>query len=161
MRQTSFEGFHCSLARTLEAVGDWWSPLILRDVFAGVNRFDDLVEDLGISRNLLTSRLRGLVEHGVLQTRPYGPHPNRVEYVLTAAGSELVVVLMAMTAWGDRWRTPPGGPPMTFEHHGHRCRPEVTCAGCGQPVEAGQVQLRAGPGGRTAPGTRLIGTRLG
>jgi DNA-binding HxlR family transcriptional regulator len=160
MRQTSFADFHCSLARAMEAAGDWWSPLILRDVFAGLTRFEDLVEDLGISRNLLTSRLRSLVDHGVLQTRPYGPHPNRVDYLLTDAGSELVVILMALTAWGDSWQTPRGGPPITFHHHGHRCLPAVTCADCGQRVDAQEITLHAGPGGRSAPGTRLIGRRL-
>ena len=65
MRQTRFDDFHCSLARALEAAGDWWAPLILRDLFAGVNHFDELVEDLGISRNLLTTRLTALMERGL------------------------------------------------------------------------------------------------
>ena len=60
MRQTSFTEFHCSLARSLEVVGDWWTPLIVRDVAVGLNRFDEMVEDLGISRNLLTKRLADL-----------------------------------------------------------------------------------------------------
>jgi DNA-binding HxlR family transcriptional regulator len=148
------------MARALEVTGDWWSPLILRDVFAGLRRFDEMVQDLGISRNLLSSRLAALVDSGLLTSAPYGPHPNRVEYTLTEAGSELVVVFMALTAWGDRWLAPPAGPPLTFSHHGHVCRPTVSCASCGEPVLADDVRLHPGPGGRPGPGARLIGSRL-
>ena len=160
MRQTSFAAFHCSLARSLDVVGDWWSPLILRDVFAGLRRFDEIVEDIGISRNLLTNRLAALVEDGILTAAPYGPHPNRLEYTLTDAGLELASVLMALTAWGDKWQTPEGGPPLTFSHHGHVCTPQVSCATCGEPVVAEEVKLHPGPGGRPGPGARLIGTTL-
>ena len=75
MRQTSFAGFHCSLARSLEVVGDWWTPLILRDLFLGLDRFEDLIADLGISRNLPTARLATLVEHGVVERRRYSERP--------------------------------------------------------------------------------------
>jgi DNA-binding HxlR family transcriptional regulator len=160
MRQTSFRDFHCSLSRALEAAGDWWSPLILRDVFAGLRRFDELVEDLGISRNLLTLRLAALVEDGLLEKRTYGPHPNRFEYGLTEAGSEFVVVLMAMTAWGDRWQTPEGGPPITFSHHDHACTPTIVCDQCGEAIDVADVKGHVGPGGRVAPGTSLIGFKL-
>jgi DNA-binding HxlR family transcriptional regulator len=160
MRQTSFEDFHCSLARSLEAIGDWWSPLILRDLAVGVRRFDEIVEDLGISRNLLTSRLNALVAHGIVERQPVADHATRVEYVLTDAGHELVAVLMALTAWGDRWRTPPDGPPIEFHHHDHQCTPIVTCQQCAEPIDTTTITFRAGPGGRRAPGTALIGTHL-
>jgi DNA-binding HxlR family transcriptional regulator len=160
MRQTSFSEFHCSLARALEAAGDWWSPLIIRDILIGLHRFDELVEDLGISRNLLTERLKSLIDHGVVETRPYSAHAKRVEYILTEAGAELGAALMALTVWGDRWQTPAGGPPIRFHHHGHRCRPTVTCETCGEVVRAEEVTYRPGPGGRVAAGTRLIGERL-
>lgn len=160
MRQTRFDDFHCSLARALEAAGDWWAPLILRDLFAGVNHFDELVEDLGISRNLLTTRLTALMERGLVIAQPYGAHPGRFEYTLTESGSELVVVLMALTAWGDRWDTPPGGPPITFSHHDHKCVPQVVCHQCGERLELADVKGHRGPGGRIAAGTRLIGTKL-
>ena len=160
MRQTSFEDFHCSLARTLEAIGDWWSPLILRDLAVGVRRFNDLVTDLGISRNLLTSRLNMMVEHAIVARQPVADHATHVEYVLTDAGHELVAVLMALTAWGDRWRTPKGGPPIEFHHHDHQCVPVVSCRHCGELVDSSSVVFRAGPGGRRAPGTALIGTRM-
>ena len=160
MRQTSFSEFRCSLARTLETVGDWWSPLIVRDVFAGIHRFDELVADLEISRNLLTDRLATLVEHGVLTRVPYGQHARRVEYRLTDSGRELAVVLMALTAWGDRWQTPEGGPPVVFSHHGHICRPAVHCSVCFAPVVADDVHLHPGPGGYPGPGARTIGDHL-
>jgi DNA-binding HxlR family transcriptional regulator len=150
---------HCSLARSLEVVGDWWTPLIIRDVYLGVNRFDDLAEDLGISRNLLTTRLQALVADGVLGRHRYSERPARYEYVLTDAGREVVPVFMALTAWGDRWFTPTGGPPLRFEHRGcgHIFTPEVHCSACGARVEAADVVARAGPGRQSGPGTRLLG----
>ena len=162
MRRTSFADMACSLARSLEVIGDWWVPLILRDLNAGVSRFNDLAEDLGIARNLLAARLDDLVEHGIVETRRYSEHPPRDEYRLTASGREVMPVLMALTAWGDKWRTPPGGPPARFEHHacGQQFTPQVTCSHCGQAVTAEEVTLLAGPGARAKPGTRLLGTLL-
>jgi DNA-binding HxlR family transcriptional regulator len=159
MRQTSFSGMHCSLARSLDRIGDWWSPLILRDLAIGPRRFDELVVDLGISRNLLTTRLAGLAEAGVIERNLYQDHPPRYQYGLTPAGSELVPVLMALTAWGDRWATPEGGPPVRYRHRdcGEVFTPAVCCSSCGQPVTADQVDLLPGPGGRQAPGTMLAG----
>ena len=110
MRQTSFATMACSLARSLELVGDWWTPLIIRDLQLGVDRFDALADDLGISRNLLTTRLAHLVEHGIVARHRYQEHPPRDRYVLTEAGQELFPVLMALIVWGDRWATPEGGP---------------------------------------------------
>jgi DNA-binding HxlR family transcriptional regulator len=160
MRQTSFEDFQCSLARALEAVGDWWSPLIVRDLAIGVRRFDELVEDLGISRNLLTDRLTTLIDNGVVERRALDSHATHVEYVLTPAGNELVTVLMVLTAWGDRWVTPVGGPPIEFHHHGHKCKPAAICLTCLEPIDSTTVTFRAGPGGKAGPGTKLIGTRM-
>ena len=111
MRQTSFAQMACSMARSLELIGDWWTPLIIRDLQLGIDRFDALAEDLGISRNLLTTRLAHLTRHGIVARRRYSDHPPRDRYVLTQAGQELVPVLLALTAWGDRWATPEGGPP--------------------------------------------------
>ncbi|WP_337063276.1 winged helix-turn-helix transcriptional regulator [Kineococcus sp. G2] len=162
MRQTSFAQMHCSLAQSLQVVGDWWSPLILRDLYLGVGRFEDLVRDLGISRNLLTTRLQTLIEGGVVERERYRERPPRDRYVLTAAGRELVPVLMALTAWGDRWATPPAGPPIAFEHRAcaHSFTPQVHCSHCGQPVHADDVVAVPGPGGRASPGTVLIGNYL-
>jgi DNA-binding HxlR family transcriptional regulator len=158
VRQTSFAGMACSLARSLELIGDWWTPLIIRDLQLGVDRFDALAENLGISRNLLTIRLAHLVEHGVVARRRYSEHPPRDRYVLTEAGQELVPVLLALTAWGDRWATPEGGPPLVFRHRscGQRFTPVVSCGACGQPLHPGEVEALAGPGARTGPGTAVL-----
>src|SRR5262245_10413885 len=157
MRQTSFAGFHCSLARSLDVMGDWWTPLILRDLFLGLDRFDDLVADLGISRILLTVRLAALVEHGLVRRQRYAERPPRDRYLLSEAGRELVPILAALTAWGDRWATPPGGPRVLFRHRtcGHGCTPQVACSHCGQPLAAEELEFLRGPGGRRPPGTLL------
>lgn len=162
MRQTSFAGMHCSLARGLEIMGDWWSPLIVRDVWLGLSRFDQLTEDLGISRNLLTARLAHLVKHGVLVRTPYQQRPTRYEYTLGPAGRDLVPVLQALTAWGDRWANGTDGPPVTFRHTtcGKTFVTTIACDQCGQPVGAGTAEPEPGPGGREAPGTLLVAPLL-
>jgi DNA-binding HxlR family transcriptional regulator len=158
MRQTSFAEMHCSLAQSLEVIGDWWTPLILRDLFLGLDRFEELAVDLGISRNLLASRLDGLVEHGVVEREQYSDHPPRHRYVLTDAGNDLVPIIAALTAWGDRWVPPPGGPPLRFRHRecAHRCTPVVSCSHCGEAITADELDVLPGTGGRVAPGTRLV-----
>jgi len=98
MQRTSFARMHCSLARGLELIGDWWSPLIIRDLFLGVRRFEELADDLGISRNLLTRRLASLQKNGIIERRPYQERPVRYDYRLSAAGRDLVPALLALTA---------------------------------------------------------------
>jgi DNA-binding HxlR family transcriptional regulator len=160
MRQTSFADMHCSLARSLEKVGDWWTPLILRDIFLGLDRFDDLAADLGISRNMLSTRLRTLVDNRIVERVRYRERPPRDRYVLTQAGRELVPVLTALTAWGDRWATPPGGPAAIHRHTrcGHDFRPTVTCSECGTLVNAEELEVLPGPGAQRGPGTALYGS---
>ena len=101
----------CSVARTAEVIGDGWAVLVLRDVFNGIRRFDELAEHLGVARNVLTRRLAALVEAGVLTREPYREPGARVrhEYRLTAAGRDLLPVILAMVAWGDRYRAGPRG----------------------------------------------------
>lgn len=151
----------CSLARSLELIGDWWNPLILRDLYLGLSRYDDLAEDLGISRNLLTTRLADLVAGGLIERHPYQHNPVRYDYRLTEAGRDLAPVLMALTAWGDRWVTPDGGPPARFVHAdcGHQFTPTVTCSACGHPITFDDVTIRPGPGSRPTPGTAVVGRR--
>ena len=162
MRQTSFGDFHCSLARSLEVVGDWWTPLIIRDIAVGLTRFDELVDDLGISRNLLTTRLTDLESNGIIQREQYQERPPRSEYLLTKAGWELVPVLMALTAWGDRWSPPSAGAAVRFRHRvcGRTFTPRVACSACGETVHASDVIPLPGPGSVSAPGTRLVPERL-
>jgi DNA-binding HxlR family transcriptional regulator len=162
MKRTSFAKMHCSLARGLEMIGDWWSPLILRDLFLNVTRFDDLIEDLGISRNLLTSRLNALIDKGVIEREAYQRHPPRYEYRLTEAGRDLVPAILALTAWGDRWARPKQGSPILFVHKacGHQFQPQVTCSECGELIKAETVAAVPGPGGAARPGTRVLARRL-
>src|SRR4051794_36438770 len=162
MRNTSFAGMHCSLAQSLEVMGDWWSPLVLRDLYLGLDRFDQLVVDLGISRNLLTDRLNALMSAGLVARTAYQEHPVRYAYSLTEAGSELIPVLIALTAWGDRWATPPAGQPLRFTHTtcGKVTTATVCCSECGDALTTEDVEPSAGPGGRTAPGTALIASVL-
>jgi DNA-binding HxlR family transcriptional regulator len=162
MERTSFAEMRCSLARALEWIGDWWTPLILRDLFLGVKRFDALAEDLGVSRNLLTRRLKGLEENGMILRRAYQERPRRFEYVLTEAGRDLVPILIALTAWGDRWAQPEQGAPILFRHEACGCQfqPRLVCSACGKGFGADDVTAMPGPGGAALPGTRLVAALL-
>jgi DNA-binding HxlR family transcriptional regulator len=97
-----YDGQNCSIARALEVVGERWTLLIIRDVFLGRRRFDQLQEGLGIARNVLTDRLGRLVDEGVLERVPYSERPARYEYRLTPKGLELNVALTALRQWGDK-----------------------------------------------------------
>jgi DNA-binding HxlR family transcriptional regulator len=147
MRRTSLRDRNCSIAQCLEVTGDWWTLLILRDVFLGVRRFDGLQADLGISRNVLARRLDQLVADEILERRPYSDAPPRAEYVLTEKGRDLWPVLSAMRQWGDRWAAP-AGPPVEVVHVGCGELTTVvpTCAACGEPLTAGDVRAVPGPG---------------
>jgi DNA-binding HxlR family transcriptional regulator len=98
-----YEGQNCSIARALEVVGERWTLLIVRDVFLGKRRFDELQESLGIARNVLTDRLNRLVAEGILTRVPYSERPARSEYRLTPKGLELNVALTALRQWGDEY----------------------------------------------------------
>jgi DNA-binding HxlR family transcriptional regulator len=98
-----YEGQDCSIARSLELVGERWTLLIIRDAFLGVRRFDDFQQSLGIARNVLTDRLNRLVEAGIFERVPYSERPERFEYRLTEKGVDLRVALLALMQWGDRY----------------------------------------------------------
>jgi DNA-binding HxlR family transcriptional regulator len=103
MLKREYPDQNCSIARTLEVVGERWTLLILRDVFLGLRRFDQLQESLGIARNVLTERLNRLVDEGILERVPYSERPVRHEYRLTPKGIDLNVALAALRQWGDRY----------------------------------------------------------
>jgi DNA-binding HxlR family transcriptional regulator len=151
MQRTNFGEMACSIARTLDVIGEPWSPLVLRDVWAGFTRFDQIQADLGISRKVLAERLNHLVERGVLERRPYDRRP-RYEYVLTDKGAELVDMLMVMSAWGDKWLAGNAGPPVLYRHHacGEVGPAGLICGHCGERMRAGDVDLLAGPGAAAA-----------
>ncbi len=108
MRRKDFGTMACPVARSLERVGEWWSILILRDAFAGITRFDGFQASLGIAPNMLTRRLAGLVEAGLLEKRPYSERPRRFEYLLTERGRDFRPVLQTLLTWGNRHFTPEG-----------------------------------------------------
>lgn len=132
----------------MDLLGDWWTPLVLREAFYGVRRFDEFQQSLGIARNTLTDRLRRLVDEGLMEKQPYQTQPVRHDYVLTEMGRDFFGVLLAMNAWGDRWLADEQGPPIVFHHDrcGHRGRPAVVCDDCGEPMTADDTRPRLGPG---------------
>ncbi len=149
MQRTSFEGMNCSVAQCLEVIGEWWSMLIIRDVFLGVRRFDDFQSRLGISRNILTTRLTTLVDAGILEKVPYQDRPVRYEYRLTAKGRDLWPVLTTMREWGDRWAAPRGAPlELVHQACGETMVLHHTCRSCGEAVDSRSVRARPGPGAR-------------
>ncbi len=162
MQRTSFAKMHCSLARGLDLIGDWWSPLIVRDLYLGLARFDELIENLGISRNLLTRRLKSLVRSGIVERKVYRRKPLRYGYALTDAGRDLVPAILVLTAWGDRWARPKEGSPMLFVHQtcGHQFQPQVTCSACSEVITGDAVKTLGGPGGAMKPGTKVLARRL-
>jgi DNA-binding HxlR family transcriptional regulator len=147
VERRSFADMHCSVAQCLEVVGEWWSMLILRDVFLGISRFDQFHERLGISRNILNQRLNRLVEAGVLTKVPYQEHPPRYDYRLTDKGRDLWPVLNAMRQWGDKYEAP-DGPPLVVTHKtcGHVTQAVLTCSVCGESIGPRDVRAAAGPG---------------
>jgi DNA-binding HxlR family transcriptional regulator len=148
MQRTDFSSMTCSIARSLAVAGEPWSPLVLRDVWVGINRFDDLQRDLGISRKVLAERLKHLVEEGMLDRRPYSERPARYEYGLTRKGFEFVDALMVMAQWGDRWTAGDAGPPVLRRHRacGDIAHIELRCGKCGEVVASSDIDVEPGPG---------------
>ena len=138
----------CSAARALEFVGERWTLLIVRDaLFAGATRFSDFLKGLGIATNILTSRLDGLVEAGIMERHGYAQNPELYEYLLTDKGLELAPVIVALTEWGDQWAAPDGRP-ILYTHAA--CDGEIslqmTCATCGRVHDPTEMRVRPGPG---------------
>ncbi len=138
----------CSIARTLAVIGDRWTLMILRDCFLGVRRFETFQARLGISRTIVTDRLRVLVEAGVLRREAYQSNPTRHEYRLTAKGLELHPVILAIARFGDMHYAGEAGAPLIRRHKGCGCdfQPVQTCSECGEVVTARDVEARPGKG---------------
>jgi DNA-binding HxlR family transcriptional regulator len=138
----------CSAARALELVGERWTLLIVRDaLFAGASRYRDFQRSLGIASNVLSSRLDGLVEAGIMARHPGSDGGEPQEYRLTAKGRELVPVVLALSEWGDRYMAP-DGPPILYQHTvcGDAARLAVICASCGEVHDPAEVRVQFGPG---------------
>jgi len=137
---------YCPVASTLEVIGERWTLLIIRDVFLGIRRFEELQRDLGVARNVLQIRLERLVEEGILDKHRYQERPTRYEYRLTEKGLDLWPVLVAMVQWGDRHGIE-GDRPMIIQHRG--CGGEIDlhhrCLACGAELSAADsVAVRTG-----------------
>lgn len=157
MLHNTYDGQQCSVARTLEVVGERWTILILRDAFLGVRRFDDFQRSLGIARNVLNTRLQRLVEAGLLERRRYQERPERFEYRLTAKGVDLWPAIVALMQWGDRHLAGDEGAPILLRHRD--CGGAVTdrraCEECGKQLGPRDVEVRPGPGAGEAALARL------
>jgi DNA-binding HxlR family transcriptional regulator len=154
----AFADISCSIARAVDVVGQRWTPLILRDLFAGMSKFEDIRRDLGIASNVLAARLDELAQHGVVERRQYQSAPARHEYVLTEMGRDLYPVIATLVAFGDKWLSL-DGPPALIVHAvcGHVTTVKTVCAECGGDLNAGNAIHAPGPGAKPGPGTAVIG----
>src|SRR3954471_15750107 len=156
MLRSDYAGQNCSIAATLELIGERWTILIVRDAFLGIRRFDDFQSHLGIARNVLNARLNRLVDEGLLCPVPSQQRPPRYEYRLTSRAVDLWPVLVALLKWADKHAFP-DGPPVVLRHVG--CGGELddrrVCKKCGKALEANDVAPELGRGavpGQPAPG---------
>jgi DNA-binding HxlR family transcriptional regulator len=141
--RTSFDVIDCSIARTMAVLGEPWTALILRDLFIGVTRFDALHDHLGVSRKVLTTRLSRLVSDEIVTKRAYATRPQRFDYVLTGKGWELCDILLAVSAWGDKWTMAEAGPPALIRHTrcDHPTVAEIRCSHCGEQLRAADTEV--------------------
>ena len=145
MLKRDYEGQVCSIARSLELVGDRWTLLIVRDLILGLSRFDEFLDSLGVASNVLTDRLNRLVDEEIAERVPYSDRPERFEYRLTTKGRELGPVLLALMQWGDRHIS--DKPPRIARRRSDRSRISVALlAADGTPVKPGDLELVPGPG---------------
>lgn len=143
----TYDGQNCSVAKSLELLGERWTMLVVREVFLGNRRFDQMAARLSIARNVLTARLARLVEEGVLEKVRYQERPERFEYRLTEKGIDLWPVIVSLIQFGDRYYAP-DGPPLILKHKG--CGGHVDahriCSTCGERLTARDVMGEPGPG---------------
>ena len=148
VKRTSVGHLNCSVARSLDVVGEWWTLLIVRNLMLGQRRFEAIQADLGIARNILSERLNTLLDHGLVERVKYQDHPERYEYHLTEQGRALFPVIVALMGWGDAWASPEG-PPTELRHEcGGQAKVEVVCSECRERLWLGDVRLKKGPGWR-------------
>jgi DNA-binding HxlR family transcriptional regulator len=147
---------NCSVARSLEVLGDWWTLLVIREAFFGTRRFADFETNLGISKNVLTQRLKHLVRHGVLERVDAGQHGTRYEYALTRMGKDLATVMTALREWGDRWLLEGREPLVVHDRRTGRPVPRLRIRGeDGELLRAEDMELRPGPGATRATRARF------
>lgn len=144
----------CSIARSLEVIGERWTLLIVRDaLFGGATRYKHFQRSLGVATNVLTTRLDSLVEVGIMRRHRYSEQPELYEYLVTDKGRALAPALVALSEWGDRWATD-GEPPILYVHSvcGAGVSQQTVCAHCGTVDEPAEIQAVLGPGHPSASG---------
>ena len=149
MKSKSFDGMACSMASVMGALGDRWGALIVRDLYLGLRRYDDLRQSTGASNATLSDRLKSLQQSGLVERHQYQSRPDRYEYRLTLRGQEIGLVLLAMVQVGDRWNVDGlDGPPLQFfdAGSGRRVLLNLVDAETGQPVAPERLSIEAGPG---------------
>ncbi len=149
MRSNSFEGMACSIAGVLDAVGDRWAMLILRDLLLGLRRYEDLRKSTGVTHATLSDRLRRLAEHGLIERRQYQAGPDRYEYFLTRKGKDLALVVQALAQVGDKWEVAgDAGPPLKFVNRrtGRPVRLALVDEKSGELIRFRDVRAEPGPG---------------
>jgi DNA-binding HxlR family transcriptional regulator len=137
----------CSIARAMEILGERWTFLILREAFYGVRRFSDMQRNLGIARNILSTRLQTLVGAGIFERRLYHDEPERYEYRLTPAGRALYPSIVTLMRWGDEHLTGELGPPVVLRHNlcGHEADPVLVCSHCREELDPHDVTPERSP----------------
>jgi DNA-binding HxlR family transcriptional regulator len=137
----------CSVASTLEVIGERWTLHVLRESFLGVRRFEDFHRNIGVARNILSDRLNTLVAEGILRRELYNERPARYEYRLTRKGVDLWGILVELMKWGNRWSPNPDGPALELRHRGCGAviEPTHACPECGEQVQAWDLQAVPGP----------------
>jgi DNA-binding HxlR family transcriptional regulator len=137
VRRTRFDQWDCSIARTIDILGDWWTPMVIRCAFMGSRRFEHFTDALGIPRNVLTERLNRLVDEGIMEKRPYQDRPPRYEYRLTEKGVGLYPVIVSMLEWGNEWLDWEVDPPVFLvdRETGERLEPMLVDRRTGEELE--------------------------
>jgi DNA-binding HxlR family transcriptional regulator len=150
MERTAYQTSNCSIARSLEVLGEKWTLLILRESFYGATRFEQFHQVLNCPRNLLSERLTRLVEEGILERSEYREPGSRArkEYRMTEKGRELMPILLALREWGDRYKADPEGPPVLARHAecGKKLHLTLTCDAGHVATTPDEVELVDGPG---------------
>lgn len=155
MQWLEYDTDNCSIQRTLDAIGEKWTTLVLREAFNGVRRFDQIRDHVGVSDPVLSDRLRKLVSTGILEAVPYREpgHRTRHEYRLTTKGLDLYPVMIALLRWGDRYCADPSGPAVAVTHRDcdEPVETVVTCASGHQLDSPKEAEISPGPGAQRVP----------
>jgi len=147
VKRTSFEKAECPIARSLDAIGDWWSLLIIRDALLGISRFSGFQKSLGLAKNILTVRLRAMVDHGILKTAPASDGSAYQEYLLTPKGRGVFPVLVALRQWSEEFAFAPGACAtlLVDREKGQPVRKLELHAGDGRLLGVGDTELKPNP----------------